>query len=191
MLRHPAKIVLLILLLALGGAAIYYTAQMRMRTPPHITVVRVERLPRPDVPHAYLRIHYEMKNTTIFPVSIHKVSIQGPENQFGGDIDAIYPEKDALLLKPGQVHQGSITVTIPAGESSMEAAFLVRWEPGAARRLLPLLYKIDDTRREALNMPSDPFAPAGSPPPAPTALDWPRDVTLETILFELPRDAAP
>lgn len=165
---------------------------MRMRTPPRITVVRLERLPRPDVPHAYLRIHYEMKNTTIFPVSIHMVSIQGPESQFGGDIDTIYPEKDALLLKPGQVHRGSITVTIPAGESSMEAAFLVRWEPGAARRLLPLLYKIDDARREALNIPPpDPFAPAGSPPPAPTALNWPRHVTLETLRFELPEGDTP
>jgi hypothetical protein len=192
MRRHPIKLALLVVLLVISCIVIYYTAQMRMRTPPQITIMRIERVPRPDVPHAYLKIHYEMKNTALFPVSVHMVSLQGPECQFGGDIAAIYPEKDALLLKPGQVHQGSFTVTLPVGESFMDAAFLIRWEPGAARRLQPLLYRIEDEKRKLLNEPPpDPFAPAGSPPPAHPPINWPQDDLLENIRIELPRSTPP
>ncbi|WP_147263698.1 hypothetical protein [Roseimicrobium gellanilyticum] len=187
MLRHPAKLAALILLLAVSGAAIYYTAQMRMKTPPRITVVREEWLPRGNIPNAYLRIHYEMKNTTMFPVLVHWVNIQGPDSMFGGDFDS---EKDALLLKPGQVRKRSINITIPDGEPFMNAAFLVSWEPGAARRLGPLVYKLDLFRRKLLKRyPPDPFAPPGSPD-APLLLGERSDL-LESMRFERPKSTTP
>jgi hypothetical protein len=190
MRRHPALLAFLVLGLGLASSVIYFTAQMRMRTPPQITVVREEWMPWGNVPNARLRIHYEMKNTTIFPVHVHKVVILGPESSFGGDIDAIYPD-DALLLKPKKVHKGSINISLPDGELSMNAAFRIQWEPGVAPRLRPLLYRLDDTYRGVAKIPPpDPFAPAGSPPAPPSMLELREDV-LEFMRIERPRSVTP
>jgi hypothetical protein len=191
MRRHPVLLVFLVLGLGLASVVIYFTAQMRMRTPPQMVVVRQEWMPRGNVPNAYLRIHYEMKNTTLFPVRVHQVAILGPECLFGGDIDAIYPDKDALLLKPGQVHKGSINISLPEGEPFMDVAFQLCWEPGVAPRLRPLLYRLDDTYREVAKIPPpDPFAPASSPPAPPSVLELRKDV-LESMHIERPRSTTP
>jgi hypothetical protein len=191
MRRHPIVVVFLILGLGFASVVTYFTAQMRMRTPPQIVVVREEWVPRGNVPNAYLRINYEMTNATIFPVRVHQVAILGPECLFGGDIDAIYPDKDALLLKPGQVHKGSINISLPEGKMSMDAAFRVRWEPEVAPRLRSLLYRLDDTYREVAKVPPpDPFAPAGSPPVPPSVLEL-REDPLESMHIERPRSVTP
>jgi hypothetical protein len=193
MRRHPIKLALLILGLAISGVVIVLTAQMRMRTPPQITVARLERLPRPDVPHAYLKIHYEMKNPSLFPVRVYMVCVGvDPESIFSGDIDFDESGKDSLLIKPGEVYKGSITVRVPAGESSMDGDFLIRWEPGVRKRLKPLLDRFDTAKQQLLKTPPpDPFAPAGAPPSKHPPTVWPRDDLLESMQFGLPRNASP
>ncbi|HSI62515.1 MAG TPA: hypothetical protein VLE43_05330 [Candidatus Saccharimonadia bacterium] len=191
MRRHPIKLALLILGLAISGIVIYLTAQMRMRTPPQITVARLEWLPSPDVPHAYLKTHYEIKNPTLFPVRIYMVCVLGPESMIGGDIDFDESGKDSLLIKPGEIYKGSVTILAPAGESSIEGAFLIRWEPGIRKRLRPLLDRFDSTKRQLLNTPSDPFTPAGTPPPKHPPIVWPQNDLLEPMHFGLPRNASP
>lgn len=72
--------------------------------------------------------------------------------------------KDALLLQLEQVRKGTINISRPEREVSMDAAFRVRWEPGVAPHLRPLLYRLDETYREVAKIPPpDPFAPVGSP----------------------------
>jgi hypothetical protein len=183
MLRRPTKLILLLVFLAFAGVAFYYIAQLRMQTPPHITVTQVEWQP-PDAPNAYLKINYEMKNTAFFPVRVHVVSMVGSSGTFGDDMEL--PGGDDLVLKPQQVYKGN--VRLPKDNPPTHVVSRIVWEPAVKKRIWPFLrWMIDIEQRFFATNPVDPFAP----PTRFYEIIQPHNSSSERMRIELPLDDSP